>query len=44
MLSIVREPPAKPLTPAEQPARRDETQQAEIQALSERVRWLEQEA
>lgn len=44
LLSVAREPPAKPLTPAEQAAQRDEAQQAKIQALSERVRWLEREA
>lgn len=44
LLSVAREPPVKPLTPAELAAQRDEAQQAKIQALSERVRWLEREA
>jgi hypothetical protein len=44
LLSVTREPPAKPLSPAEQAAQRDAAQQAQIQALSERLRWLEREA
>jgi len=43
LLSVAREPPVKPLTPAEQAAQRDAAQQAQIQALSERLRWLERE-